>query len=197
MHISSRGDDIIDFKPVIYFYPQQKENIKVQLDYDGEIIADYPDYDYNISGWEVTAYPDGHIINNKDNKEYSYLFWEGIPSEYINYNLNKGFVISGEETKNFLQNKLAEIGLTPKEYNEFIVYWYPKMKNNKYNLIHFADKEYTDHAKLTITPEPDSVLRVFMVFKALDKKINIIPQTFSEFKRNGFTVVEWGGTELK
>ncbi len=98
--------------------------------------------------------------------------------------------------KNFYK-KLAEIGLRPKEYNEFIVYWYPLMKKNKYNLIHFADKEYTNIAPLTITPKPDSVLRVFMVYKKLEKPIPIKEQKFKPFIRKGFTVIEWGCSEVK
>ncbi|HAE36752.1 TPA: hypothetical protein DCX66_03710 [Candidatus Nomurabacteria bacterium] len=184
------------YKPVIYLYPTQTKNVKVELDYKGKLIADYPAYDYSQKGWAVTAYPDGKIING-DGKEYSYLFWEGESSTPINYDLSTGFVVKGEDTVSFLQETLSKIGLTPKEYNEFIVYWYPKMKDNKYNLIHFADKQYTDTAPLTITPGPDSMLRVFMVFKQLNRGIEVKPQEIKSFNRTGFSVIEWGGTELK
>lgn len=177
-------------KPIIYFYPITKQEIKVELDYQGEIIADYPTYDKNIKGWEIIAYPDGKIINKIDNKEYSYLFWEGLPSKSIDWDFSTGFIIKGEEIKEFLQQTLSKIGLTPKEYNEFIVYWYPKMKDNKYNLIHFADKQYTEIAPLIITPKPDSILRVFMVFKPLSEEIAIKPQEIKTFERKGFTVIE-------
>ena len=83
-----------------------------------------------------------------------------------------------------------------KEYNEFIVYWAPLMKNNPYNFIHFAGAEYDEMAKLTITPEPDSILRVFMVFSPLNRKIEVTPQEIIPFEREGFTVVEWGGTVI-
>lgn len=182
-------------KPVIYLYPTIKEEVQVKLDFKGTIFADYPAYDPIQKGWTVTAFPDGKIINS-DGKEYSYLFWEGEPAINPNYDLSTGFVIKGEDTIKFLQEKLSELGLTPKEYNEFIVYWYPKMKDNKYNLIHFAKEEYTNTAPLTIIPKPDSMLRVFMVFKPLNKPIDIKPQNIESFTRTGFTVVEWGGTEL-
>ena len=97
----------------------------------------------------------------------------------------------------FSPRKLAEIGLTPREYNEFIVYWLPKMQDNPYNLISFQSEAYTDAAKLDIDPTPDSVLRVFMAWKPLGRPQNIEPQTFASFERNGFTVVEWGGCEGK
>ncbi len=180
-------------KPIIYLYPEQKQDVTVQLNYTGIITASYPKYDNSIHGWKVTAYPDGKIINYNDNKEYSYLFWEGISSQPINWDLSQGFVIKGEDTREFLQDILTKIGLTPKEYNEFIVYWYPKMKDNKYNLIHFAAEQYTQTAPLAITPVPDSILRVFMIFKPLKEKIEIEPQIFQPFTRKGFTVVEWGG----
>jgi hypothetical protein len=79
----------------------------------------------------------------------------------------------------------------------FIVYWYPLMQNNKYNLIHFADREYTDNVQLKIIPKPDSVLRVFMVYKPLEKPIKIEEQKIRPFERKGFTVIEWGGTKVE
>lgn len=186
----------VEKKPVIYPYPLEIQDTTVKLDYQGQIIADFPPYDEKLGGWQVVAHPDGHLINQSDGREYSYLFWEGIADKKVNWELTKGFVIKGSDTRKFLQNKLTEIGLTPKEYNEFIVYWYPQMKDNKYNLIHFAGKEYADTAPLEITPKPDSMLRVFMVFKPLQEKIDIPEQKFEKFKRKGFTVIEWGGSEI-
>ncbi|MDF2567537.1 MAG: hypothetical protein K0R90_993, partial [Oscillospiraceae bacterium] len=87
--------------------------------------------------------------------------------------------------------------LTPKEYNEFIVYWLPQMQNNPYNLITFQNETYTDNAKLSITPKPDSMLRVFMAYKPLDKFVEIPQQKLKSFERKGFAVVEWGGTQVK
>ncbi|MFA5013325.1 MAG: hypothetical protein WC520_02040 [Candidatus Paceibacterota bacterium] len=185
------------YKPVIYLYPTEKQDILVQFNYEGKFIAEYPKYDQSIKGWRVTAYPDGRIINRADNREYSYLFWEGVSDKIVDWDLSTGFVVKGEDTREFLQKVLAEMGLAPKEYNEFIVYWYPLMKDNQYNLIHFADKQYTDMAQLNVTPSPDSTLRVFMVFKPLTQKIDIEEQKIPLFERKGFTVIEWGGTEIK
>jgi GH25 family lysozyme M1 (1,4-beta-N-acetylmuramidase) len=57
---------MVDKKPIIYLYPNQKQNIKIKLNYKGEIIADYPEYDDEIKGWEVEAYPDGKVIDLRD-----------------------------------------------------------------------------------------------------------------------------------
>ena len=57
-------------------------------------------------------------------------------------------------------------------------------------------KSYTNKAKLSVTPEPDSVLRVFMVYKPLDEWKQVKEQELSTFERSGFSVIEWGGAEI-
>lgn len=188
------GDPVEVGKPVIYLYPEETTDVSVQLQFEGTIIADYPNYDPLLKGWKVTAYPDGSIVNHADGKEYSYIFWEGITKEKIDWDLSTGFVVKGEDSRVFLQQKLAEMGLTPNEYNEFIVYWYPILQRNPYNLIHFSIQQYAELAPLTISPTPDSLLRVFMVYKPLEQPEAIIEQELEAFERDGFTVVEWGGT---
>ena len=178
-------------KPVLYLYPEEKTAVTVSLDYDGTLTSTWPAYQ---DGWRVTAEPDGTLYDENGN-EYSYLFWEG--EDKTDYDFSKGFCVAGADTADFLREKLAEIGLTPREYNEFIVYWLPKMQDNPYNLISFQSERYTDTAKLDIDPTPDSLLRVFMAWKPLHKAQNIEPQMFAPFTRDGFTVVEWGGCEVK
>lgn len=180
-----------DGKPVIYLYPTEEETINVKLNYDGELTSTYPTYN---NGWTVDAKPDGTLTNLEDNKEYSYLFWEGNPN--VDLNISEGFVVKDEDTKDFLQEKLEYLGLTPKEYNEFIVYWLPILQQNKYNLISFAGEEYTNYAKLEIIPKPDSILRVMMIYKPLKKPIEIKKQELKQFERIGFSVVEWGGRQV-
>ena len=180
-----------DAKPVIYLYPEQETAVSVSLDYAGTLTATYPAYE---DGWHVTAEPGGTLYDGAGN-EYSYLFWEG--ENKTDYDFSKGFCVAGADTADFLRETLSEIGLTPKEYNEFIVYWLPKMQGNAYNLISFQSTAYTDTAKLDIDPTPDSVLRVFMAWKPLSRPQIIEPQTFAPFARDGFAVVEWGGCEVK
>ncbi|MGV8980178.1 hypothetical protein [Clostridium sp.] len=179
-------------KPVIYLYPTSQQTVSVKLEYKGKITCTYPEYK---DEWKVKAQPDGTLTNLADNREYSYLYWEGVSNN--KWDMSKGFVVKGNETEKFLQEKLEYLGLTPKEYNEFIVYWLPIMKDNKYNLITFAGEDYENIAKLKITPNPQSMLRVMMVFKPLNSAIKIEEQKLKPFIRAGFTVVEWGGTELK
>lgn len=179
-------------KPVIYLYPTEKTDVTVSIDYNGELFVTYPNYE---GGWNVTAYPDGTIINKADNAEYSYLFWDGKSN--IDYDFSTGFVVKGEDTEAFLKEKLQFMGLIPKEYNEFIVYWLPRMIDNPYNLISFQGKVYTENARLEVLPAPESVQRVFMAFKPLQAPITITEQTLAPFERSGFTLIEWGGSEVR
>ena len=74
------------------------------------------------------------------------------------------------------------------------------MEDNPYNLISFLGEEYDDMAELTISPSPNTVIRIYMVFMPLEEEVIVpdnrqlvIPELV---ERTGFTVVEWGGTEI-
>ena len=178
-------------KPVIYLYPEETTEVNVTLDVDGELLSTWPTYE---DGWTVTARPDG-TLTDADGNEYSYLFWDARND--IEWDFSEGFCVAGEDTGEFLRKTLSDMGLTPKEYNEFIVYWLPLMEGNPYNLISFQRERYEESAGLTITPEPDSVLRVFMAWKAAERPVDIPAQTVVPFVRDGFTVVEWGGCQVE
>ncbi|MGI5893160.1 MAG: hypothetical protein ACOX6P_01045 [Candidatus Merdivicinus sp.] len=88
------------------------------------------------------------------------------------------------------------MGMPPREYNEIIVYWLPMMQENEWNLISFQTNCYTESEKLHVSPKLDSVLRVFIAWKALEDPVEIPPQEVHPFEREGFTLVEWGGTQI-
>lgn len=186
-----RSDDNLSKKPVIYLYPETEQEVSVKLDYDGELATTYPKY---RDGWTVTAKPDGTLID-ATGQSFNYLYWEGI--NHFESDFSKGFVVEGKDTARFLEESLAKLGLTRKEANEFIVYWLPQMENNAYNLISFQGDNYNQRAKLDVEPKPDTVIRVFMAWKALDKKIEIPAQELQTPVRKGFTLVEWGGGQVK
>ncbi|MBO7450784.1 MAG: hypothetical protein J6U54_10480 [Clostridiales bacterium] len=72
------------------------------------------------------------------------------------------------------------------------------MQDNPYNLISFPTEEYEEIAKLNVVPAPDTIIRVYMVFKPLEDNIEISEDNKLQMpkgvERNGFTVVEWGGS---
>ena len=189
--VKNDAASIIAAKPVIYLYPEETTQVEVLLETDGELVATWPAYG---DGWRVTAQPDGTLTDGNGN-EYSYLFWEAESD--ATYDFSQGFCVAGEDTGEFLRETLAAMGLTPREYNEFIVYWLPLMRNNPWNLISFQGEAYTENAVLTVSPAPDSLLRVFMAWRPLTEGVEIEPQAIEPFQRNGFTVVEWGGAQVK
>ncbi len=192
-------------KPVIYLYSDDGlTQAHVELELDGaEMTSMWPEayVDGSFYSWDVSVTPEG-ILSDAGGNEYSYLFWEA--SDHGEHSFDKGFCVAGSDTAEFLKNTLSEIGLSAKESNEFIAYWLPRMQGNEYNLITFEGLDPTDayntHYRLSVRDdegnEADSVLRVLMVWEALDEPVGIEAQGFDGFERSGFTVVEWGGIDL-
>lgn len=177
-------------KPVIYLYPEKNTTVNVKLNFDGKLTHSYPTYPEN--GWQIMATSNGTLFD-ATGKEYYALFWEGQNRKPFTY--TTGFVIKGSETVSFLENSLEVLGLNRREANEFIMYWLPQMENNAYNVIHFSTQEYEDIAELEITPKPETMIRIMMVWSPLEAPIEIPQQNLYDLKksRTGFTVVEWGG----
>lgn len=184
-------EDFNDAKPVIYLYPEEKTDITVILNYNGELTCTYPAYN---NGWSVTACPDG-TLTDSGGQTYNYLYWEGLNN--TDYDFSQGYCVAGSDTAAFLEDALARLGLTRREANEFIVYWLPLMQENPYNLIAFQSDVYTQAAQLDIDPAPDTLLRIFMAWKSLDSAVDIPAQVLIAPQRTGFTVVEWGGCHVK
>lgn len=182
------------FKPIIYLYPEETTQLTVFLGKPENITCSYPEYD--DEGWQVIAHPNGDLEDlNTGRKLYS-LYWEGINDKKAK--LNDGFVVKSEDTIKFLEEKLAILGLNEREAEEFIVYWLPKLQENKFNLIRFATKEEIDeNMPLQFSKQPDSIIRVLMQYKALNKYEEIPEQKLETPERKGFVAVEWGGTEIK
>jgi hypothetical protein len=178
-------------KPLIYLYPNAEIEVSVKLGNSHKISHSYPKYE---NEWVVRAKPNGDLTYN--NRTYYGLYWEGKNAP--TFDTTKGFVVKGSDTITFLEEKLAILGLTEREANEFIIYWLPKLENNPYNFIAFASMEMqNEYMPLEINPKPNTLIRVMMVYKKLDNPIEVREQVLAPTPiRNGFTVVEWGGTEI-
>ncbi len=180
-------------KPIIYLYPTKETNITVKLEYDKNITHSYPKYN---SEWKVKAKPNGDLIDLKTNRNLYALYYESLNE--IEFNTDDGFIVKGEDTIKFLEEKLEILGLNQKEAEEFIIYWLPKLENNKYNYIRFATlDEINKNMPLIVEPTPDTLIRVLMIYKPLDKEINVKEQQLTKIVRSGYTLVEWGGTNLQ
>lgn len=185
---------VVAEKPVIYLYPTKNEQLTVSLRYDGEILHSYPAIEG--SEWHVEAEPNG-TLRDATGMEYYALFWEGRPS--VPLSAPDGFIVAGKDVARFLEEKLEFLGLNRREANEFIMYWLPRMENNPFNLIHFASNDYERIAELKVTPIPETMIRVMMLTQPLTSPIDFPTQDLSQMKKTrcGFTVVEWGGCEMR
>ena len=182
-------------KPVLYLYPTEKTSVNVKLP-NNNFLCTYPEYN-DETGWNVTAEPDGTLIND-DGLEYQSLFWETIDYK-ARFTMDKGFVVEKKDAIKFLREKLEYIGLKGKEINEFIQYWLPYLSSTPYTQVSFQWEEYTAPYPLEITPKPDSLIRLFVVFRPLNEKVEIPEQDLSahHYERKGFTAIEWGGTMME
>ena len=183
------------YKPIIYIYPEEETEVTVELGRKENLTCTYPVYE---DKWKVTAKPDGTLKDEETRRTYYALYWEGINIKKYGNKLEEGFVVKGEDTIKFLEDKLEILGLNEKEAEEFIIYWLPKMQNNKYNYIRFQTmEEINENMPIEVTPKPETLIRVMMEWKSLNKFIEVKEQKLEKVERKGYTVVEWGGTEIK
>ena len=181
-------------KPIIYLYPEKQMEIDIQLNIikNMKITVVYPKFNDINNTWKVKAKPNGDIIIN--NKKYPYLFYE--LESYVPQFQNEGFIVKDEEAEIFLENKLKILGLNDKESTDFITYWLPILLKNKLSLCTFQNEAFFNSFKLNINPKPDTLIRIFLSIKKIDSIPNIKEQKLEKIERKGFTVIEWGGSNL-
>lgn len=184
-------DPYVAYKPIIYIYPTSDIDLDIKLGNPNNLLHTYPKYK---NTWHVKVTTDGNIYDYDTNRNYYGLYWEA----YDNYEIDMqtGFVVKGSETVKFLEEKLAILGLNEYEINEFIIYWIDKLEGNNYNFISFRSLEDINSLMpLEFSKQPDTLIRVMMDFKPLDNYIEVEEQQLINVTRDGFTIVEWGGTK--
>ncbi|NOQ75315.1 MAG: hypothetical protein GQ574_25110 [Crocinitomix sp.] len=190
---------IYTYKPVIYLYSDVAINVSLDLDYLGDLTFTYPVYN---EGWNVNVDSNG-ISDPLTERAYPYLFWEGDMDD-LEYEKKdgslEGQMIACDTLVEFLENQLTAIGLNRQEQTDFITFWVPKMANSEYVFVQFLlDDLYANKvAELTVNPKPESLKRVYLLFTEFDEIPDLwfTPQVFESFQRNGFTLIEWGGSEI-
>ena len=168
--------------PNIYLYPETESQVQVTLGFPngGHVSLSEPAYS---NGWNVTAAPNG-IIDGR----HPYLFYESvvpIPTE-----TETGWLLDGDNLEGELRDLLANLGFVDREIDDFIAYWLPRLKGQRWYAVYVQQPEMM--STLHITPKPQGVLRALFTFRALKHPISIPTPKVSPFIRSGFTVVEWG-----
>ncbi|OQA53010.1 MAG: hypothetical protein BWY43_00232 [candidate division WS2 bacterium ADurb.Bin280] len=177
-------------KPVVYLYPDSETPFEVKV--GANVTVSEPSYG---SGWSGTAKPSGQLIVN--GKTYPNLFWEGL-GWGVYPQINSGTVVAAKDAEATIRSQLQYMNLNDQEITDFMEFWSPKLPKSNYVRISWIYGEEMDNlAPLYVNPKPDSVIRVFMDFAALDEIVDIKSQQLPKFERKGFTVVEWGGLLVK
>ncbi|MBP9761116.1 MAG: hypothetical protein KBD15_02665 [Candidatus Magasanikbacteria bacterium] len=177
-------------KPVVYLYPQKTTAVNVQVAPNGGFTTTIPEYPEN--GWNVVAEPNGTLTYSLDGKTYPYLFWEGHANGFGFP--EQGFVFAKDTVPTEMRELLYKTGLNKQETEDFMEFWQERMMVKPYVFVTFAQQaDFERGAPLTITPKPDTTIRVFMSFTPLDTWKDVQPLRIATPKRHGFTAVEWGG----
>jgi len=201
-------------KPVIYVYSEvDRASVRVNLAFDGVLTHLYPlpslVHPNKSVSWDITTQKNGHIT--MDDSSYRYLFWEGdIQQQRLvhllcQFSKHSAMLVSETTLVSYLEESLFAFGMIDHEIQDFITYWLPVLNQHKFNYIQFVDKAYTDAASLTTQPAYQNCLRVFMLFAGCDHPPAQLPEISSAklepldtaFNRDGLTVVEWGGMNIR
>jgi len=228
-------------KPVIYvFSPTDIDvSVAVTLDEDKQFTAVYPVVPIrrlHPSGekiqWDVHTKSDGTLVERKTGLELSSLFWEAnfdlrntvlssqkgqssTASETWDLSDSNSVVLPIEHTTAYLEKALLALGLHTEARTSFITFWLPAFLTHQYIALRFIPQaEYSKLAPLDITPQPDVVTRVFMVFKGVrdlqdwpsSRKRALEDVSFwadavgvdttAVFNKDLSRVLEWGAMEL-
>lgn len=204
-------------KPAVYLYPPQKSLINVKVFPKGDLTYTEPVYD-KARGWLVEAYPDGSIFDltkqesriMNQGKKYDYLYYE---SKLLDSEIKKpqeGWVVKGSEIlkqesrskdqetlksmNQLFDEVLPKLGLNEREKADFEDYWLSKLPESPYYFVGLVDKSQRDYLeRLSVTPEPETSIRFSLYFEMLDQPKFVKEPVIKTPKREGFTLVDWGG----
>lgn len=205
-------------KPAIYLYPTAPTAVNIKFLEQIKLTIDVPKYD-GQKGWNVRAYPDGHIEDLQseltrcnvfdpkqfgleyaqsacNNNLYPYIYWEGSQSARNVPESTLGWVVKKKNIADFLSKRLEDAGFNSREKSDFLSYWVPALleKGEKSYFIYFLqNEEVENYIPMSVKPQPDSINRFYMVASPKIPCKKTSPQKLDKMIRNGFTLLEWGG----
>jgi hypothetical protein len=178
--------DIAVWKPNIYLYPEETRELDVDIvfPHGGRVTTSIPEYD---NGWHVTVEPNG-IIDG----QYEFLFYESLQPDRGQY--VAGWVVAGEELEDFFANNMALTGFNQKEIDDFIEYWIPRLTEDPhYGIYPQYNDQLEDMIQIEFSAQPQSLIRLIYSIRGLqDNNLNVQEPIIPAFRREGFTVTEWG-----
>lgn len=204
-------------KPVIYLYPPTPTEVSITIG-NVQLDTDIPTYK---DKWHILASPSGTLkdlqpqftdcmsINTTrygleyagtacKKNEYPYIYWAGKSSKSYPV-IKEGWIVKKDEITQFLNAKLSELGLSPKEKFDMMEYWVPQIIQRPepyFRMAFLTNKEMDELAPLNVNPAPDTTIRVFLDYlplKDMPRKLPLPQDLPKPASRSGFVLVEWGG----
>jgi hypothetical protein len=193
--------------------------------------------------WTVEAEPDGRLVEKTSGTEVTYLYWEATantrlvtpdasrattPVEDIEtFDPSRPSLSPGDsillpigKIPSYLDAALKALTLHTEARTSFITYWLPSLLKHEYIALRFiAQSSYEKAARMRVSPTPDVVTRVFMLFRGVrsDDVVLWAPAAVRAAAEDGatfwsnvvgvdavrasdrtlFRVLEWGGMEVE
>ncbi|RDX57009.1 hypothetical protein OH76DRAFT_1394753 [Lentinus brumalis] len=193
--------------------------------------------------WSVSADVDGTLVEKTTGVELSYLFWEALsngdatppspplsPGREVRVEVEHfdpscpslephspiTVLLPFAELLPYIDGVLKSLSLHTSARNDFITYWLPALSKTPYVALRFVPQAaYERAAELEVTPTPDVVTRVFMLFRGVsaeDTKSatwvaardraghvdwpSIVGVKVEAWDKSRFRVLEWGAMEV-
>jgi hypothetical protein len=190
-------------KPVLAFRTNQDLNVNLEVDFVGTYQTIYPRGEVKDSNlkWLNCHVNTDNIITYK-NKQYPYLFWDGISNTCSNLPLNEGFCVHQDNIIEFLEKQCHKFGFDKYLRTDFVTFWTPILEQSKYCLIRFLTPiECDEIAKLSLTSNTDNsiidIVRMYMIYTPCDHFIEMSqPQEIEiDVAKSSCVLFEWGGFE--
>jgi len=193
--------------------------------------------------WAIAAEPSGTLVDKTSGAEVSYLYWEATADpSLMTPNTSRAATPVGDleafdparpsvsptdsillpigKVPGYLDTALKALALHTEARTSFITYWLPDLLKHEYVALRFlAQASYEQAAKMRVSPAPDVVNRVFMLFRGVaPDDLGLWSQAAARATaedgamfwtdvvgidsarasdRSLFRVLEWGGMEVK
>ncbi|TBU28000.1 ubiquitin-domain-containing protein [Dichomitus squalens] len=192
------------------------------------------------ASWSISANPNGSLVERGTGLELSYLFWEAtsniaippsppsprldVPPPLVEHfdpaypsltpESPTAIIIPFSQLLMYLDHTLKALSLHTSARNDFITYWLPALSKKPYVALRFLPQDaYERAAELEVTPLPDVITRVFMLFRGVEAEevglwsevmervgkvdwVDIVGVESGAWDERVFRVLEWGAMEV-
>jgi hypothetical protein len=142
--------------------------------------------------WTIAAEPDGTLVDKTSGTEVSYLYWEANANSHLvtpdasrattpvedietfdpsrpSVSPEDSILLPIGEVPGYLDATLKALALHTEARTSFITYWLPDLLKHQYVALRFlAQASYEKAAQMRVSPAPDVVTRVFMLFRGVE-----------------------------